>query len=82
MYKVYGHNQCMWCKQALKVLEDQQEDHIYIDVKQDQAGMVEYLHYGFKTVPLILDDGVVVGGFDKLTNYMEAKSLGSFDLDL
>lgn len=82
MYKVYGHSQCPYCKDAIRELEKRDESFIYLDVRQDEKAFEEYSQYGYRTVPVIVDGDHLVGGFDKLVNYLEAKSLGSFDLDL
>ena len=82
MYKVYGHSKCPYCKDAIRELEKRGEDFTYLDVREDSEALKDYSQYGYRTVPVIVDGEVLVGGFDNLINYLEAKSLGSFDLDL
>jgi glutaredoxin 1/glutaredoxin 3 len=82
MYKIYGHSQCGYCQRAKDVLTEKGISYEYLDIRQDKEAFEAFSVYNFKTVPVITDGGVLVGGFDKLLNYLESKEVGDFEIEL
>lgn len=68
MYKVLGHSQCGFCKQAITFLASKGESFVYLDARKDSnKDLVTQLKAeGKTTVPQIWFDDEYIGGFDKL----------------
>ncbi len=82
MYKIFGHSKCTYCKSAKELLDSRGLLYDYFDIRQDEQAFEAFSVYKFTTVPVIVDGDVLVGGFDKLLNYLESKEIGDFDIEL
>ncbi len=71
--EIYGTEQCLYCKLAVKFCVENGLLHTYKDVTTDEAlieNLKERLGY-VKTVPQIFVDGEHIGGYADLVNYSE-----------
>lgn len=68
MYKVYGHSQCAYCKQAIQLLATKGKSFTYIDVRSpEQADALAMIKAaGFTEVPQIYLSDDHIGGFNQL----------------
>ena len=73
MIEIFGHNQCMYCKEAKKLCEMADLDHQYYDMMDDMSyhNELEKRIGKVKTVPQIFIDGEHVGGFTDLKEAMK-----------
>ena len=84
MYIVYSKPNCPQCTQAKSLLNDAGEAYheIVLDVGQPKAEHVQYVSRdaliakipNAKTMPQIIHNNMVVGGFTELKKYLENQS--------
>lgn len=67
-YKIYGTENCVWCKRAVEVLEGIEAEYDYISVGVDVTlGEFQQMFQGATTVPQIVSpDGEHMGGYNEL----------------
>jgi len=72
MVEVYSKDNCAFCTKAKVLLETQHmefvEKKIGVDVTREQ--LLE-IAPGARTVPQIVIDGTVIGGYDQLAQYLK-----------
>jgi glutaredoxin len=65
---VYGRQDCAYCDKAKSYLESLNSEYQYIDItfwpKEDKEKLKA--KYKVKTVPVIIIDGVLIGGYNEL----------------
>lgn len=67
--KVYGKDGCGYCTKATRLLEKNGIEFTYIDVEDmffDKDDFVENISGGRTTLPVILNQKKIIGGFDEL----------------
>jgi len=72
MITIYSRPNCKWCDQSKTLLESKGVE--YNELMLDLDITVEQLKKlvpGAKSVPQILNDGVLIGGFTELKTYLE-----------
>jgi glutaredoxin len=72
MITIYSRPNCKWCDQSKTLLESKGIE--YNELMLDLDVTVEQLKKlvpGAKSVPQILNDGVLIGGFTELETYLE-----------
>ncbi len=77
---VYGRTTCYYCQSALRLLEEQDLEHVFMDLTDDEHALDEAKeYYGHPTVPIILKnnkgDGFTefVGGYTDLAEMLGAR---------
>ena len=72
MITIYSRPNCTWCDQSKSLLESKgiefTELMLDVDISVDQ---LKQLVPGAKSVPQILDDGILIGGFKELQTYLD-----------
>lgn len=68
MYRVLGHSQCAYCKQAIQLLATKGESFTYLDVRapENADALAELKDAGLTTVPQIYYDDELLGDFSVL----------------
>lgn len=68
--KVYSTASCMYCMKAKSMLEKWQIDYEETRIDTDQAAMKEFVEVtnGARTVPQIVVDGKLIGGYTDLVD--------------
>lgn len=77
MIEIYGSDNCSYCKNAIKLCQNSGLEFEYIDIDyvQDWDGLRQKLG-NFRTVPQIVLDGVLVGGYDDLVEAIRENKIG------
>ena len=72
MIEIYGKSQCPHCDQAKRFCESRDFSFVYkqLDVDFTREEVLE-MFPGARTFPQIKINGDSIGGFDKLTKYVE-----------
>ena len=72
MIEIWGKPQCPHCDQAKRFCESRQYNFVYkqLDVDFTREEVLEAFP-GARTFPQIKVNGEIIGGFDKLTKYVE-----------
>lgn len=76
---MYGTPTCSVCKQAKEWMDEEGIGYDYIDLTEmnpDEAKLLISLQEqltGKKTVPIIYDDGILIGGFSELKPYIQGE---------
>lgn len=70
---VFSGPACPWCVKAKDLLKAKgiEFEEVVIDSREKMAVMQEYAP-GFRTIPVIIHNGKLVGGFDALVKYLAA----------
>lgn len=68
MITIYGHNQCMYCKEAKKLCEAEGVEFEYLNLMDNPEYHedLEKLIGRVKTIPQIFIDGEHIGGYSEL----------------
>lgn len=68
MYKVYGHTQCSYCKQAIQLLATEGKSFTYVNVRspENAHALAMIKDAGFEEVPQIYFNYDHIGGFTEL----------------
>jgi glutaredoxin len=68
MYKVLGHAQCAYCKQAIQLLATKGKSFTYLDVRspENADALAELKAAGMTTVPQIFYNDEHIGDFNTL----------------
>ncbi len=64
LVKIYGTDNCKWCKQAQRLCL-----HNNIDYTYDHVSEI-IVPKGWKTVPVIFVDDQFIGGYEDLENFL------------
>jgi glutaredoxin len=67
---IYGRQDCIFCDKAKVYLDDLNAEYQYIDITYWTKDERENLKakYNVKTVPVILIDGTMIGGYNELVH--------------
>ena len=78
MITVYGKQSCGYCVKAKNLLESKKIPFTYLSLGED-VGINEFKEQypHVKTVPYILNNDFIIGGFTDLEEYLEETSGGS-----
>ena len=74
MYTIYGTENCSYCVIAKAYLESERLEYKYIDVMEDQDALALFMEWGFKSVPQIFHDDILVGGSRQLVDYLKEQA--------
>ena len=72
MITVYGKHNCGYCTKAKNLLESKKIPFTYLNIGED-IGINEFREQypDVRTAPFILNNDIVIGGFDHLQVYLE-----------
>ncbi len=74
--KIYTTSYCPYCKRAKSLLDSKGADYEEINLTSDTELRVELeKKYNWRTVPMILIDDELIGGFDELAKLERSKEL-------
>ena len=78
MITVYGKDNCGYCTKAKNLLESRSIPFTYLTVGED-IGINEFKEQypDVKSVPFILNNDLIIGGFDNLQVYLEETAGGN-----
>lgn len=77
MFIVYGKDSCPYCVKAKNFLEEKNLDYQYINLDtEEKIAKFKSDNPKVKTVPLILKDDYVIGGYTDLTYYINSYECG------
>lgn len=81
MYKVYGKSNCSFCTKAVTLLTSKNLPFEYINIDHYSQEQKTSLRETFKrkTVPIILHNENLIGGYSELQLYLEETSGGFGD---
>lgn len=71
MFTIYSTADCSYCKAAKSLLASRHQTYEELDVMENAEAYEFFLEQRFRTVPQIYHNGVHIGGFDDLKDYME-----------
>ena len=72
MIEIYGRNDCGYCIKAKNLLEENNIPYKYYTVGEDiDVGSVVERFPGVRTVPIVVSNGVMVGGYTELKEHLE-----------
>lgn len=74
MYTVWGRPNCVWCKEAKKLLEYNFIQYNYVELTPDNHAKFIELTGGAKTVPQIFDPfSCLIGGYENLKEFLKER---------
>ena len=79
MIRLYGREDCIWCKKAKELLEVRNIPFRYYIIDKDvsRSWLLEEFPY-LKTVPIVIKDGLLIGGYEELVAWISKDvTLGS-----
>lgn len=72
MIEVYGREDCGYCTEAKRVLEEHQIPFTYYTVGEDvSVGSLTARFPGVRTVPVVVVNGNWIGGYTELKEHIE-----------
>jgi glutaredoxin 3 len=76
---IYSKDNCPYCVQAKRLLEEKGKAYTEINIGRDiRRDDFMSLFPNVRTVPFIIIDGDEIGGFDKLTEWLDTAAGRSF----
>jgi glutaredoxin len=73
MYTIIVKEGCVWCDKAVSLLDEKFECYEYFDLKFHRWLILLMKESGNTTVPLIFDEGVLIGGYKELEEILKDK---------
>jgi glutaredoxin len=79
MIEIYGKNNCSYCQKAKQVCQEYKLSFTYYTI-EDEKFLTEFMELfpNAKTVPQIMWDGKLIGGYNELTIEIENLGLGNY----
>jgi glutaredoxin len=74
---VYSKNNCPFCDQAKALLKSKNIDFKEINVETNAAGRDVLLERSLRSVPQVFDGELLIGGFDKLKEWVSITEVTS-----
>jgi glutaredoxin 1 len=72
MIQIYGKEGCSFCQRAKLLCESYNLDFEYLNMGEDYSREQLFENFpGAKTVPQIVVNGLKIGGYNELVNYIE-----------
>lgn len=69
-YTILGTPSCPYCTKAKELLERFSIPYEYVDISRDPNLRFQYKAQGYKTVPIVIVDGDIIGGFTELQHFI------------
>lgn len=73
MIKVYGRDNCKFCTMAKELLEEEGLEHTYAELVHYPMVREMAKERGQKTLPVIIIDNELIGGYDELKDYLASE---------
>lgn len=74
--KIYGTKDCLYCNKAKEFMELNDLPYVYQSLEElsqeDLHILLNTLAPGARTVPIVLIDGIWVGGFSEMKDYLRS----------
>jgi glutaredoxin 1 len=70
-YIIYGTEECAYCTDAKLLLEANEKNYVYINVKEDTEAKQMFIEMGLKTVPQIFEEENFIGGYTELVRHFQ-----------
>jgi glutaredoxin len=79
MIEIYGKNNCSYCQKAKLLCQEYKLSFAYYPIEDDKF-LTEFMELfpNAKTVPQIMWDGKLIGGYNELTIEIENLGLGNY----
>jgi glutaredoxin len=74
---VYSKNNCPFCDQAKALLKSKNIDFKEVNIETNAAGRDVLIERGLRSVPQVFDGELLIGGFDKLKEWVSITELTS-----
>lgn len=74
---VYSKNNCPFCDQAKALLKSKNIDFKEVNIETNAAGRDVLLERSLRSVPQIFDGELLIGGFDKLKEWVSITEVTS-----
>jgi glutaredoxin len=74
---VYSKNNCPFCDQAKALLKSKNIDFKEVNIETNAAGRDVLLERSLRSVPQVFDGELLIGGFDKLKEWVSITELTS-----
>jgi glutaredoxin len=74
---VYSKNVCPFCDQAKALLKSKNIDFKEVNIETNAAGRDVLIERGLRSVPQVFDGELLIGGFDKLKEWVSITELTS-----
>lgn len=74
--EVYGKPSCPYCTHTKNLLEKMSMEYDYIDVAQSPDVRFRFKAQGYRTVPVIVIDDEIIGGYAELQNFIIEQQVG------
>lgn len=68
---IYGREGCEYCKKSQSLLDKKSYIYEYLDVTKDKEALSFVKGIGMKTVPVIVIDGEIIGGYSELLDHFD-----------
>ena len=80
MIEIYGRNNCSYCKKAKELCQEYELTFTYYSIDENPAYFMEFMKLfpNAKTIPQIVWDGKLIGGYNELTIEIENLGLGNY----
>lgn len=73
MFVIYGKSNCRYCDRAKELLSKKEIEFEYNDLNtEEKIEQFKSENPGVRTVPYILKDGSVIGGYTELVEYFNS----------
>ena len=77
MIEIYGKQYCVWCEKAKALLIERGIPYKYYTIGEDvDLETIKEKFPGVKTVPIIIVNGFMIGGYESLQGYVEESISG------
>ena len=77
MITVYSKNVCPFCDQAKALLNSKNIEYKIVNIEEDAEGRNFLMTQGLRSVPQVFEDGELIGGFDKLKDWVAINEITS-----
>lgn len=77
MMTVYSKNVCPFCDQAKALLNSKNIEYKVVNIEEDAEGRNFLVSQGLRSVPQIYEEDTLIGGFDKLKEWVSLNEITS-----
>lgn len=77
MITVYSKNVCPYCDQAKALLDSKNIEYNVVNIEEDSDGRSFLTSQGLRSVPQIYEAETLIGGFDKLKEWVSLNEIVS-----
>ena len=77
MMTMYSKTVCPYCDQAKALLNSKNIEYKVVNIEEDSEGRNFLVSQGLRSVPQIYEEDVLIGGFDKLKEWVSLNEITS-----